>query len=380
VRGNYTNTAVVSGGGSSNTASASVAVVAGPAFDNATLLGKVFHDRDEDGYQDSATATGITISSASGFLGDSAHKLGELRGRASGADKPHSLVVRIPVSTDNRFVVRSKEGTILSVDNDLNVTESHVGLRAHGRSAQELSVTTRFVDAIPTRFKRNQQILNITRVLEITISNRGLIEEGLPGVRLASVNGLVVETDKYGRFHIPDVSSGSSGIGQQMILKLDTATIPPKARLTTENPRVLRVTSSALNTMRFGVRLPVDDVAEAARGDSGQSIEVHLGSVFFDTDKHHIRSDQRGAIADIIKHLKKHGSGQIFIQAHTDSRNSRAYNIALAKRRAKTVERKLREALGESVVENVKVKVDASAYTGGTDKPSAAFETSELGE
>ena len=220
----------------------------------------------------------------------------------------------------------------------------------------------------------------LTKVLEITISNHGIHEEGLPGVRLATVRGLVIETDKAGRFHIPDVDTGTDGTGRQTIVKLDTATLPRDAQLTTENPRVLRITNGGLNTMRFGVQLPVKDPAPVTGAHTKRAVEVKLGSVFFDTDKHNIRADQRGAIADIIKHLKAYGSGRILIQAHTDARNSRAYNIALAKRRARTVERELRSALGSSLLKNVTVDVDTSAYRGGTDKTIQSTDNRELGQ
>ena len=31
-------------------------------------------------------------------------------------------------------------------------------------------------------------------------------ETGVPGVRIATVTGLLIETDGYGRFHIPDIN------------------------------------------------------------------------------------------------------------------------------------------------------------------------------
>lgn len=83
-------------------------------------------------------------------------------------------------------------------------------------------------------------------------------EEGLPGVRLATVEGLLIETDGYGRYHIPDIETGSMNVGanlkRNVIIKVDKASLPDGASFTTENPRVLRVTNSALNHVNFGIR------------------------------------------------------------------------------------------------------------------------------
>jgi uncharacterized repeat protein (TIGR01451 family) len=379
LQGDYTNTAEVTDGGTSNIARATVSVIADPALHSATLVGKVFHDRDGDGYQDDADATDVTITSASGYLGEKAYRLGDLPGRVSGSDAASSLVIRIPMTEDNRFTVRTAEGSMLTVDNNFSVTESHIGQRAAGTTAQDIRITMRRGTAAPTPIGE-QPAPAPTEVLEITVSNHGIYEEGLPGVRLASVRGLVMETDKAGRFHIPDVDTGPQATGRQAIIKLDTATLPRDAVLTTENPRVQRMSNSALNTMRFGVQLPAEEPIQAAARATKQRVEVNLGSVFFDTDKHHIRADQRGAIADIIRHLKQHGNGRIVIQAHTDARQTREYNIALAKRRARTVERALRDALGSDLLEKITVEVDTSAYRSSSDITNQSAESRELAQ
>lgn len=74
-------------------------------------------------------------------------------------------------------------------------------------------------------------------------------EEGIPGVRLTTVTGLVIETDGYGRFHIID----SNQTNLTVVVKLDTASLPQGARLTTENPRVIRSSNSSLDKINFGV-------------------------------------------------------------------------------------------------------------------------------
>ena len=78
-------------------------------------------------------------------------------------------------------------------------------------------------------------------------------ETGIPGVRLATVTGLLIETDGYGRFHIPDNVFGNSPFGQKRLLKIDLHSLPQGAKFTTENPRLLRISNAGLNKMNFGV-------------------------------------------------------------------------------------------------------------------------------
>jgi uncharacterized repeat protein (TIGR01451 family) len=81
-------------------------------------------------------------------------------------------------------------------------------------------------------------------------------ESGVPGVRLVSVEGLVIETDAYGRFHIAGVPGGNPTRGHNFILKVDRATLPPGTEFTTENPRVKRITPGLPARFDFGIRLP----------------------------------------------------------------------------------------------------------------------------
>lgn len=78
-------------------------------------------------------------------------------------------------------------------------------------------------------------------------------ETGIPGVRLATVTGLVLETDGYGRFHIPDGVTSNLPYGGKQLLKLDISTLPQGAKLTTENPRLVRSSMFGLNKVNFGV-------------------------------------------------------------------------------------------------------------------------------
>jgi uncharacterized repeat protein (TIGR01451 family)/fimbrial isopeptide formation D2 family protein len=90
-------------------------------------------------------------------------------------------------------------------------------------------------------------------------------EHGIQGVRLATARGLLVTTDKYGRFHITCAAVPDEQRGSNFIIKLDDRTLPSGFRVTTENPRVQRLTRGKFMKFNFGatvhrvVRLDVAD-------------------------------------------------------------------------------------------------------------------------
>jgi len=99
-------------------------------------------------------------------------------------------------------------------------------------------------------------------------------ESGIQGVRLATARGLLVTTDKYGRFHITCAATPDEQRGSNFILKLDERTLPSGYRVTTENPRVQRITRGKIIKFNFGatvhrvVRLDVaDGVFEKGSGE-----------------------------------------------------------------------------------------------------------------
>ncbi len=92
---------------------------------------------------------------------------------------------------------------------------------------------------------------------EITIKNLGLQEEGIPGVRLITPEGQIIETDQYGRYHIPRIENIPE-MGRNVIIKVDAITLPKGSRFTTENPRVKWVTPYLINDFNFGVQYNED--------------------------------------------------------------------------------------------------------------------------
>lgn len=92
-------------------------------------------------------------------------------------------------------------------------------------------------------------------------------ERGLPNVRLATANGLLITTDAEGRFHIACAAVPQADHGSNFVLKLDERTLPSGYRLTTENPGVVRLTRGKMTKLNFGatvhrvVRLELADAA-----------------------------------------------------------------------------------------------------------------------
>lgn len=111
-------------------------------------------------------------------------------------------------------------------------------------------------------------------------------EPGIPNVRLATVNGLLVTTDAQGRFHIACATVPKEGSGSNFVLKLDERTLPSGYRVTTENPAAERATRGKLVKINFGttvhrvVRLDLRaDAFEPGRTALQAAFAAELGGV-----------------------------------------------------------------------------------------------------
>lgn len=92
-------------------------------------------------------------------------------------------------------------------------------------------------------------------------------EPGLPNVRVVTLNGILVTTDADGRFHVACAAIPNEYRGSNFVMKLDERTLPSGYRVTTENPRDVRLTRGKLTKLNFGatihrvVRVEVNDAA-----------------------------------------------------------------------------------------------------------------------
>ena len=77
-------------------------------------------------------------------------------------------------------------------------------------------------------------------------------ERGIANVRVVTVRGQIITTDSEGRYHIACADIPDTDRGTNFILKLDVRSLPTGYRVTTENPRVVRITAGKMSKINFG--------------------------------------------------------------------------------------------------------------------------------
>ncbi|MBX3714209.1 MAG: DUF11 domain-containing protein, partial [Lysobacter sp.] len=188
-------------------------------------------------------------------------------------------------------------------------------------------------------------------------------ERGVPGVRIATVEGILVETDQHGRYHLTGMNGGRWERGRNIILKVDPATLPPGTTFTTDNPLVKRVTPGLPARFDFGVKL----VQGTFEGGT-KAVEMELGSVMFAPGSAEIRPEYREAIDRMAETTQKFGGGEVIVAAEGDS-------DLLAFERAVVVRDALVAKLPPAVASALRISVranpqdPASTVVGMTDWP-----------
>ncbi|MCW5579863.1 MAG: DUF11 domain-containing protein [Luteimonas sp.] len=316
----------------SNVATAQVTLDSDPLLDDSLVFGTVFDDRDGDGWQDRADLSEVRVQG--GFApnayvpnsttidrGDGPAPqadasapllhgidLGEISGRQSDADPAaaHRVVVgqtlRSLDFTDD-FVLTTKQGVSLRMDAAGNTrVERSEGEAAKGRTSAEPSVERR-VSTVDGGYR-----------VDYVIDNAGIDERGIPGVRIASVEGLLIETDQFGRYHLVGIPGGPWERGRNFILKVDPATLPAGTTFTTENPRVRRVTPGIPVRFDFGVKLPVQVLEGGER-----KLELELGEVIFAAASAEVREAWLPAIHRMAEKVDEYRGGDVVIVADGSS-------------------------------------------------------------
>jgi len=120
-------------------------------------------------------------------------------------------------------------------------------------------------------------------------------EAGIAGVNLYTAQGLQVTTDDKGQFHIACPPLPHKTIGSNFILKLDEKSLPPAHHLTSENPRIIRMTSSLIRKINFGVA--PDNI-----------ITLDLTDAAFDSKTETLKAEFSSQLPDIIEALSRQKS------------------------------------------------------------------------
>ncbi|WP_305842056.1 DUF11 domain-containing protein [Photobacterium leiognathi] len=271
--GKYVNTAVaqIRGEDKSNVDKAVVEIEADKLFDTASIIGKVFEDLNGDGFQADATAKGITVKTdlpKRDYVANSTTLMRDgktivvsdakqaapinrgitvktLMGQSQNRTlkQGNKAVIRFKTTTATPFAfsVTTSNGTHVHFGTDGKITRTLTGDTKQGLSAENLNVT------------RNLYQAKTGYVWEIVIENLGIYEDGIPGVRLITTEGIKIETDQFGRYHIPDQWVKDKK-GKNFLVKVDTDSLPTGMKVISENPKVQRITPNALAKFNFSVQ------------------------------------------------------------------------------------------------------------------------------
>ncbi|WP_318462678.1 hypothetical protein [Photobacterium leiognathi] len=271
--GKYVNTAVaqIRGEDKSNVDKAVVEIEADKLFDTASIIGKVFEDLNGDGFQADATAKGITVKTdlpKGDYVANSTTLMRDgkttvvsdakqvapissgitvktLMGQSQNRTlkQGNKAVIRFKTTTATPFAfsVTTSNGTHVHFGTDGKITRTLTGDTKQGLSAENLNVT------------RNLYQAKTGYVWEIVIENLGIYEDGIPGVRLITTEGIKIETDQFGRYHIPDQWVKDKK-GKNFLVKVDTDSLPTGMKVISENPKVQRITPNALAKFNFSVQ------------------------------------------------------------------------------------------------------------------------------
>ncbi|OTG64967.1 hypothetical protein B9T25_12880, partial [Acinetobacter sp. ANC 4470] len=367
-QGTHINTAITKnsdGDDISNKATASVQSANDPLLDESLIFGTVFNDRDRDGWQDSAAVSGLVAKggfAANAYVANSTEvntglgfevepdasapllhgiQLGQIKARQSEADpiSKHQIIIRqklkTPSFTDD-FVLSNDQGVVVRMTKTGAIQVEKTGEAKAGRNAVDLDV------------KRAVTSVSDGYLVEYTIQSRGIDEKGIPGVRIASVEGILMETDQFGRYHLTGVNGGNWDRGRNFILKVDSSTLPLDAEFTTNNPLLRRITPGLPVRFDFGVHTQ----PELLQGKSVVT-DLELGEVLFEPNKAVVREKYFPVFKTIAEKVEQFHGGNLTIMATGE-------HEALAFSRAQAVQNELKKNLSQAVLAQTQIAVQTN--------------------
>jgi hypothetical protein len=149
-------------------------------------------------------------------------------------------------------------------------------------------------------------------------------ENGLPGVRVVTAQGLQATTDQYGRYHITCAITPNENRGSNFVLKLDDRTLPTGFRLSTDQVQTQRATRGKALKMNFGASIH-------------RSVAIDLSDEAFEPGKTEIRVQWKPRLDLLMQELRK-APAVLRLSYVADTEDE-----ALVKRRMDTIKRQLTE-------------------------------------
>jgi uncharacterized repeat protein (TIGR01451 family) len=179
-------------------------------------------------------------------------------------------------------------------------------------------------------------------------------ERGIPGVRVAAVEGLLMETDAFGRYHLVGIPGGQAR-GRNFILKVDSSTVPAGARFTTPNPLVRRITPGLPARFDFGVQMPEGALRSAPSAGAAlpRPARIELGDALFAPGSARLPADRTAVLAKAALALETHAGGRLTLVATADG-------AALARDRAAALQTALRPLVSGAVAAATTIDVLAA--------------------
>ncbi len=289
----------------SNKDSATVKITLDPLFDLGNLIGKVFWDKNENGYQDNVRCPTSNVGCQKGAKnGVSIREVGSMAER-DGTNRENLQnneefskqgIIRHDISTTESgsfsTVEHSGREGLLSQQSIYSVPLSSKGFPVRSNDLAQNSSSTSvssgwkgegFTESVQRNSRQNQQSNQLTKkiasdknrkqgALSSDIGHPASInsESGIAYVRIVMEDGTVVTTDKNGRYHIPAVRPG------RHLLRLDESTLPEGAYLTTDKVVVVDITNGLLAKVNFGVNTENKSYPDGHRQDTRHQSQVKI--------------------------------------------------------------------------------------------------------
>ena len=255
----------------------------------ATIIGKVYDDIDGDGWQDPAKASKVWIEqwdlkNAIPTTGKITYYTSEdkvshekevtpeeiQKGEFELADQieghfrtgntvdTNKVVFRIELTKPEigeTFTIRTAEGMVLQVDKEQMSDQKSHSDYSKKLTSQAFKVVREIKEEDGHYF------------FELAVTNIGVQEEGVPGVRLVITSGSVIYTDQYGRYHVPSEII-KNNTGSNYVIELDPQSLPEGMRVISENPKAKLISMYGLNEINFEVQY-VEEKKKNGKGKQG---------------------------------------------------------------------------------------------------------------